>query len=172
MSVVEAVVSELVRRSGWLPTALRPGAVGVVLLAASWLAVGRHGYLATWHGAWRAVAVALDRVVGVALLPQHLLVTRRRRRGGGRSPLAAPARSGLLARAAERALDGVTELHRRHDRGSVLKPFPLRTCALLVTLPLLGAIVVAAVPGSPVGELISGWFDRWDAVERWAARTG
>jgi hypothetical protein len=171
MSVVEAVVGQLVRLSAWLPTALRPGSVGAVLLAASWLAIGRHGYLATWHGTWRAVAVGVDRVVGVAVLPQHLLVTRRRRRGAG-SAIRATTRSGILARAAERALDAATEMHRRHDRGSVLKPFPLRSCALLVMLPVLGAFVAAAVPGSPIGELVSGWFDDWEAVERWAERTG
>ncbi|MDY7103292.1 MAG: hypothetical protein S0880_19080 [Actinomycetota bacterium] len=174
MNVAEMALGSLVRLSTSLPIAFRPGAVAVALVAAGWAVVGRHGYLALWHGAWRASAVTLDRVVGLALLPQYVLITRRRRRWPpGRGPL--PGRltaSGPGSRIGERALDVATALHERHDRGSVIKPFPLRACVLLVLLPAVGAVVAALVPGSAPADFVVDGYAHWEALERWADGVG
>src|SRR3954469_8422845 len=104
-----APIQWTVRELAWLPDALRPGlfCAGALLLLA--YIVRHNGLVRIWHNVVRATAIAVDAIVGLALLPEFVMTTRRRARGLTPGPRVLAA-----GRYAENALSLASGLHERH----------------------------------------------------------
>ena len=123
---VTAPAQWLVRELSFLPDALRPGLLLAAALLLVWFVVAQQGVPRVWHGAWRAVAVATDRTVGLVLLPEYAITRHRRAQGQG------PGSTVLAAgRVADDVLEAAASLYQRHPaRDRTWRRLPLRTAAV------------------------------------------
>ncbi len=149
----------------WLPDVVRPGAFCVIVLFLLWFVFAQRGLPNLWHALCRMVAVAVDAVVGVMLLPDYLLTTSRQKQEQ-QPPQAVLAMGGV----AERILDGAGSLHERHRRDPItwkrLPWIPLVAVFLALTVPWV--VMELTSPTSEVRRNLAQAYDIWRDVEAWA----
>jgi hypothetical protein len=153
-----------VKLVAWLPDLLRPGAFCVLVLAILWFVFVQRGLPNLWHALCRGVAILVDLVVGLLLLPEYLLTTsRQEQRAPGQAVLA-------MGNVAERVLDGAGGLHQRHLRDPIVwKRFPWIPLAIvLVVVTLPWAVMELTSPTSAVRQELSQAYEVWRNVEAWA----
>lgn len=165
MTVLAVAVKVPVRSLSWLPDAVRPGLflAGTGLLV--WLVATRAAVL--WHGALRGLAVAVDAVVGAALLPEFALTSLRRERGRGPGPATL-----VVGNVADRILVAAAALHERHagrpQPQESAPTIPYRFVAVALLVPLCAWLAMDQLPDSPIAGLVDRFWAYWNDVEAWA----
>lgn len=166
VSILQAVVRWLVVALSWLPDALRPGLFAVALLAVLWGLKAHPRRIFDWT--CRTGALAVDWLVGLALLPDYAIAVSRRRRGG------VPGRVSLgVGGVFERLLDGAATVYRRHLPADAGEPragprFPWAVAALLIAVPLTGWVIADQAPDSGFADFVDRQWNYWRDLESWS----
>lgn len=163
--MLTAPVKWLINLLSLLPEAIRPGAFVAVLVLIVWFVAIQRGMPNLWHATCRGSARVADLMIGIVLLPEHLMTSSRQRRG--QSPgEAVLAISGF----ADRALDGVAGFYERHQRDRIQwKHPPWLPCLAIVAVCAIPWIVMDRLPMSSEARVeLAKAFDLWRDAEAWA----